>query len=107
MKRQKLELTLQMDSEKISEDLAIDVLLEFRYPADLKLAWLNPAEPKEFRCLGRHLDVGIGGGQFNEKIGLFLSIKTLFSLAGREKVTIWTIVFDYSIMCRLERNFFL
>ena len=71
-----------MDSEKIREDLAVNVLLKFRHPADLKLAWLNPAEPKEFRFFGRHFDALIGRRQFNEIIGLFLSVKTLFGSAG-------------------------
>ena len=45
-----------MDSEKVSEDLAVYVLFKSRHPAALKLAWLNPTELTEFRFFGPQID---------------------------------------------------
>src|SRR5271165_7189454 len=44
------------DSEKVSEDLAVNVLFKSRHPAGLKFAWFNPTELTELRFFSPHLD---------------------------------------------------
>jgi hypothetical protein len=47
---------LEMDSEKVSEDLAVNLLFKSRHPAGLKFAWFNPTELTELRFFSPHLD---------------------------------------------------
>ena len=51
--------------------------------------------------------MGIRTGQFDEKIALFLSVESFFGAAGREKVAVWPLAFDNSVMLRRQERLLL
>lgn len=70
---------LQVEIEKIGEDLAVGALFEGGNPGHLEVGEFDPAEGAEFARFLVDIDFGCVGADEAEEVGLFLSVEAVFA----------------------------